>query len=853
MKVSLNTLQFYKDKYQWSADIAPNGYEDLIEKIGAQLGGIEEVINFGDKYQGVIIVKIVTCEKHPNADKLNICMIDDGGTAQGVERDANGLVQVVCGAPNVRAGLLVAWLPPGTTVPESVGKEPFVLGSRELRGIVSNGMLASARELALGDSHDGILEIGLDADETITPGVMFSDAYHLGGDTVIDIENKMFTHRPDCFGFIGVAREIAGIQGMPFNSPDWYKSDASVPAIEAEELPISVKNELPELVPRFCMVTMRDIQVKPSPLWLQIDLARVGLRSINNIVDYTNYYMLLTGQPLHAYDYDKVKALDGGDHASIVIRNPRTGEKIALLNGKEIEPRAEAIMIATQTTSIALGGIMGGADTEVDEHTTNIILEAASFDMYATRRTSMAHGLFSDAVTRFNKGQSPLQNRAVLAKIVDEIRTFAAGKVASELVDCNQLAAEVIERNALYAPVIVSAGFINARLGTLLTVTEMKNLLSNVEFSVSIADDDLTITAPFWRTDIEIPEDIVEEVGRLYGYDKLPLELPSRSIMPTKKDAMMDLKSALRTSLSDAGANELLTYSFVHGKLLQKVGQEPDQAFKLSNALSPELQYYRLSITPSLLDKVHANIKAGFDTFALFEIGKAHVKGSLNDEGLPAEFERLALIVAADNKVAREFSGSPYYQALAYLTQLLKTNNISDQVDLEPITGHEADTSTVYYQPGRSATIKIGGQVIGRIGEYKPSVRRSLKLPDYCAGFEIGLHVLAELSSTAKSYTPLSKFPKIEQDLCLKVPADTPYQQLLEVVSSELANIAPENTYSTISPIDIYQRQDTPEAKQITVRLSIASYDKTMRDSEVAELLAKVSEAASLQLSAERV
>ena len=273
MKISINTLQFYKDMYQWSGDILPNGIKDLTEKIGAQLGGIEATLNFGDRYTGAIIVRIVSCQKHPNADKLNICMIDDGGKVEGLERDTNSLVQVVCGAPNVHSDMLVVWLPPGSTVPDSYGKEPFVLGARELRGVVSNGMLASARELAISDSHDGILEIIRDSDESMEPGTTFADAYHLNGDVVIDIENKMFTHRPDCFGYIGVAREIAGIQGMSFKSPEWYRTDIAFPNIEANALPLEFRNELPQQVERFVMVAMSDVVVKASPLWLQIELA----------------------------------------------------------------------------------------------------------------------------------------------------------------------------------------------------------------------------------------------------------------------------------------------------------------------------------------------------------------------------------------------------------------------------------------------------------------------------------------------------------------------------------------------------------------------------------------------------
>ncbi|HUS26405.1 MAG TPA: phenylalanine--tRNA ligase subunit beta [Nevskiaceae bacterium] len=852
MKVSLNTIKFVNQHYGSAGDPAPNGVDDLLQKIGAQLGAIEGAADFGKKFEGVIIVKVISCEDHPNADRLHVCKIDDSGRAQNVERDENGYVQVVCGAPNVREGLLVAWLPPGTTVPSTVGKEPFVLEAREIRGQKSNGMLASPKELSIGDSHDGILEITTDSDEHIAPGTPFADAYHLQGDVVIDIENKMFTHRPDCFGFIGVARELEGIQHRPYKSPDWYRLDPETPDVEAQELALEVHNELPELVPRFTVITMRDVAVHDSPLWLQIDLAKHGIRPINNIVDYTNFFMLQTGQPLHAYDYDKVKALSEGDQAMIVIRHPHQGEKITLLNGKEVEPRAEAVMIATSKQAIGIGGVMGGGETEVDEHTKNIILEVANFDMYSIRRTAMAHGIFTDAVTRFTKGQSPLQTKAVLAKIVDEIRRFAKGKVAGGIIDDNHLPADMLERGSVHLPVTVGRDYINARLGFGLSAEEMAQLLRNVEFDVQQNGDELTVSTPFWRTDIEIPEDVVEEVGRLYGFDHLPLELPKRDLTPAPKDSLLELKSRIRTALSRAGANEVLTYSFVHGNLLDKVGQNRDQAFQLANALSPDLQYYRLSLTPSLLEKIHPNIKAGYDQFALFEMGKAHIKGQ-EEDGLPREFDRLALVVTADKKAAQEHAGAPYYLARTYLMELLQTLGLAGAVVFEPLDPNDSDSAAAYYEPGRAATIKLGDTVIGRIGEYKGSVAKSLKLPAISAGFELGLEPLLHAGTAGASYVALPRFPKVEQDICLKVDAGKTYQEVYDFVSQHLGEHRPDKTHHTLTPIDIYQREGDTQAKQITLRLSIASFERTLTDDEVHALLDRVAQAAQEHLGAERV
>lgn len=841
MKISVNWLKWYGLE-----NPAPEGIDALVERIGAQLGAVEEVIDLSKNYEGVTVARVMSCQDHPNAGRLHVCMLDDGGVAKNVERDENGYVQVVCGAPNVREGLLVAWLPPASTVPESIiTGDPFVLEARPLRGVISNGMLASPRELTIGDSHEGILEID---DEKAQPGQAFAEVYELN-DIIIDIENKMFTHRPDCFGQLGVAREIAGIYHQSFYSPDWYLHAVTDELMQdGQPLPLTVRNELPQDVPRFMAIALSDVQVKPSPVWLQSYLTRVGVRPINNVVDITNYMMLLTGQPLHAYDYDKVKAQDeSAQTATLVVRNPRKDEQITLLNGKTITPRDQAIMIATHNTLIGVGGVMGGSDTEVDDNTKNIILECATFNMYSIRRTAMTHGLFTDAVTRNNKGQSPLQNANVLAKTVEMLRELASGHVAGELIDDNHLDAATKDRNAVYAPVKVSRQFINERLGFDLSTQEIATLLTNVEFTVELNGDDLIVTAPFWRTDIEIAEDVVEEIGRLYGFDHLPKVLPKRDITPVIKDQMLEFKKRVRSILSSAGANEVLSYSFVHGNLLQKAGQDPAQAFQLANAISPDLQYYRLSLTPSLLDKVHQNIKAGYDQFALFEMGKVHILGKNDESDLPQEFSRVALVYASKKKT----TAAAYYQARAYLMQLFTELGIND-AQFEALNADDQDVAAHYYAPGRAATVSINGVVVGRIGEYKQSVAKAFKLPEFCAGFELGLAPV-QTSHQVGIYQQLSRFPKIEQDICLKVDSKVTYAVVSDFIHQKLNEIEPENSQWSLSPVDIYQREDDTNHKQITVRLSIASFDKTLTDSEVTKMLDAVAQAAAQELHAERI
>ena len=829
MKVSLNWVKQFTDV---SVPVT-----ELADKIGRQLGEIESVTDLGQKYQGIIIARIISCEKHSNADKLSVCWIDDGNVSKDVERDERGYVQVVCGAPNVREGLMVAWLPPGSTVPSTFDKDPFVLGSRELRGIVSNGMLASASELAISDDHDGIVEIDVD----VAPGTSFAEAYQLD-DTIIDIENKMFTHRPDCFGILGVAREIAGIQHIPFTSPNWYTSPLGRIKAGKEQLNLSVSNNVPELVPRMTAIAMTNIGVKPSPLTLQVMLSRVGLRPINNIVDITNYLMYLTGQPLHAYDADKLQSYG---ELSIEVRMSKNGDKLKLLNGKEVEIRDDTtVLITSNDTPIGIAGVMGGADTEVDGSTKNVVIECANFDMYSVRRTSMKYGLFTDAVTRFNKGQSSLQNERVIEEAVALVQSLAHGQVASELID--------IQVNENQPPtVVVDADFINSRLGSQIAPQEMSSLLQNVEFTVNLHGDKLSITPPFWRTDVEIPEDIVEEVGRLYGYESLPASLPMRNSRAINPNSELEAKKNLRQALSRAGASEALTYSFVHGKLFEKVSQNKDIAFKLGNAISPELEYYRLSLTPSLLEKVHPNLKSGYNEFALFEIGKVHSKTEMED-GLPKEFDRLAFVYAMEEKNAiQQAPGAPYYMAKYYLETVY-----GNGLRYQPLTQHSMTEHQLFmqlaapFEPLRSALVFSDDTLLGIVGEYKLSVKKALKLPEYCSGFEGFISPLLRVLKT-KTYVPVSRFPKIEQDITLRVPKDHSYQTVLSCLEENLS--VPPDALARLSPLDIFKKSSDDTHVQMSFRLTISSYDRTLKSDEVNNLLDEASAKCSDLIQTQRV
>jgi len=385
----------------------------------------------------------------------------------------------------------------------------------------------------------------------------------------------------------------------------------------------------------------------------------------------------------------------------------------------------------------------------------------------------------------------------------------------------------------------------------------MYSLLHNVEFAVIKDGSKLSLTPPFFRTDVETREDVVEEVGRLYGFDKLPLELPKRDITPPSVDSLLATKAKIREVLSKSGANEVLTYTFVHGQLLDKVGQNRADAFKLSNALSPDLQYFRLSLTPSLLDKVHMNIKAGYDEFALFEIGKSHIKVQHESDEVPGEFERIALVFAANDKAAKTHTGAAYYEAKKYLHQVLAAFGLADKVviqQLDPASYVGATLTKIpQYEVGRVATIMLGDYCLGEVGEYKSSVRKSLKLPAYTAGFELDLGLLVQYLNNKTAYQALSKYPGVDQDICLKVPSSVTYGQLHMFMTEKFNEFQLQDTVWDISPVDIYQRQDDSEHKQVTLRLHIANYARTMTDTEVSKLLDEVAAAAQATFGAEKI
>lgn len=832
MKYSINLGQ-QNSKADLSKILKLDG-TGLAEKLNSQIGAFDEIIDWGARYEGVYVIKIVKVTKHLDADKLNICLIDDGRAAKNVDRNKDGLVQVVCGGPNAREGLTTAWVSPGATVPSTFdNKEPFVLSKIKLRGVESSGMLATPKELAISNDHEGVIELeSPEVDkELLKPGTPFNKLYGLD-DIIINFENKMFTHRPDCFGHLGIAREVAGIQGINFKSPDWYKNiEPKFPEAESK-LRLEVENQIPDLATRYTAVCIEGIKIAPSPIWLQSYLTRLGIRPINNIVDVTNYMMVLTGQPMHAFDFDKVK--QSATDAKFVIRHPAKGDKLKVLQGKDLDLHESTITIYKDDTPIDLAGINGGANSEISDSTTKIILQSASFDMYSIRRTSMRYGVFTDAVTRYTKGQPEAQTAVVLLQAMQMIKELIPESKSGEILDIGKT-------NFKEEHLEVGVDKINKILGLNLSLEQISKIMNYVEIDSHEMLDKVCITAPFWRTDLEIDEDIIEEIGRLYGFNKIQAELPTRKVAPARKNPMVELKGAIRANLSARGANEVLTYNFVNEGLLKRAGQDPEMAYRIRNALSPDLQRYRLSLAPNLLDKVHMNIKAGQDEFAIFELGKCHIidhleEANKNGMKLPTEFQRLSFIYTNKNKT----DGSPYYIAKKYLEELLTSLGVEcNLVELDDEIFKPKIPICAPFQPGRSAGVEIDGELRGIIGEFRPEVASNFKLPESSAGFELDLCLLSEKFNLDANYKPLNRFPSVSQDVTVETKSSSFYIDNFDKLQKDLSdNIGSSGIEFNVSPVSIFQQQDS-DIKKTTFSIEFWHPERTLTSKEISSVIGK--------------
>ncbi|MCL2280722.1 phenylalanine--tRNA ligase subunit beta [Candidatus Saccharibacteria bacterium] len=816
MIISLNWLKKYVD-----INIPTN---ELVELIGARLVEVEEAIDLAPKYEGAVVVKVVSAEKIEGSDHLSLCYVDDGDVVKNVERQKDGTVQVVCGSPNIRGGVQAVWLPPGAIVPETYGKDDQVrMEARKLRGIVSNGMLAGPDELDLGEKTDDVVYID---PSDAKPGDDFAEKFDLN-DILLDIENKSLTHRPDCFGVIGFAREVAGILGQPAGDfllhPD--KNNSFKELKFADDVKLKVTIDDPKLCPRYQAVVLDGFNDKPAKYLSEMDvlLAKSGMRSINPIVDVTNYLMLLSGQPLHAFDYDKLLSVGREKEAHIVIRAGKKGEKLELLDGKVATLDPGDIIITSNDVPIALAGAMGGKNTDIDENTKRIVIESATFNLFNLRGTQFRHGIFSEAITRFTKGQPAGLTDPIIHEAIRILTTDHGMKAISQIVDAYPKPVKTVV-------VQITTEQVNNLLGSEFTMDDIIMTLENVGFKAKLDGDVINVTAPWWRTDIHIPEDIIEEIGRLNGFDDIPAVLPTRVFAPPTPDNLGDLKSKIRQILGEDLANEVLTYSFVSERLLTNVGQDPKNSYKIINSISPELQYVRQQLTPSLLEKVYDNQKDGFSDLVLFEMNQVYLKDQgLTNEKVPKQFDNLALVVTGD-----------YYQAKTLLDRLSDKLKLNFEYKIVKPTRDEN-----YFEPKRSAGIWLGDTQIGIIGEIKSSVKKLIKLDGEISAFELTLTPLVETVDKV-AMQKQSQFPKVNRDMTFAVGEDIEYAKLENLIRESLIE---QKLWFQLSPVSIFQKEGS-KFKNISFKLTFADYEKTLTSDEIAIIIDQITNNAAKQLNA---
>lgn len=791
--------------------------EEIIRLSKEHIAEVEEQHNLKSDYENIVIAEIVEKELHPDSDKLGIYQITTDGTNK---------IQVVAGDRALEVGDKVAYIQPGAIVPYSIytEEEPVVIKSVKLRGVESNGMLGSERELNIGSNHTEVLKLSKDA----PVGENFSKYYFLE-DTAFSIENKGLTNRGDLFGVIGLARELTAITGNKFTSPDWFLDHDKNLTPETNCLNLQITNNAEVLCPRYTAVAMDNVNIKESPIEIKSALIKCGIKPINNIVDITNYISLIFGQPMHAFDYDKIVANDQSTTktANIEIRLARDGENILGLDNKIHELNDKTIVIADSTHPIAIAGVIGGQDTEVDFNTKRIIFESANFDKNSVRKTSMELGLATDSCTKNKHSLDTEMTLPALKKAVSLAKELADAKIASNIVDIYPTPFDTNQT------IKFDLENFNTIAGIEMNLEQVKSILENLEYKVTESEDrSLIVFVPSWRRDVVIKQDIYEDIVRVYGYNNIPAILPKKDIKPPLKNKVFELKKEVRDILSNRGANEIVTYSFTSLKNFQDCNLNPDEAYRILNSLSPELSLMRTSLLQSILQKGKENMARGFDKFVLFEQGISHLRSRIDENNLPEEEWMLSLLLT--NAEKNEYIGSPYYEVKKYLADLLDSLNYSNIkytliADMEEeVLPPRLKNILPMFDPNVSAVVSIGMDYIGIVGEVKDSLKDAFKLPQNTAAFELSLTYLSTLEKSSKKYRDIPIYPPFSVDMCFKVDSSVIYSDLYNEIEFVINK---ENYYGKIECLDIYQ--DNEKEKKITFRITVSNYNSTFSNKEI--------------------
>ncbi|NLI91235.1 MAG: phenylalanine--tRNA ligase subunit beta [Peptococcaceae bacterium] len=782
MRVSMKWLKQYIN-----SNVGPEELAEILTSGGIEVGAVE-CLNKG--FKDVYIGEIKAIHPHPDSDKLQVCL---------VQIDTKELT-IVTGATNVLQGDKIPVAVPGAVLPG--GKE---IQPTELRGIPSNGMLCSDKELGiesvgLDRSKGGILILPSDA----PVGKKLEDYLELD-DHVLELE--LYPNRPDCLSMVNVAREVGTLLGVQPSLPEWAQGEVPV---WPEDIKQKVEIENPDLSWRYAALLVDDVVIKPSPLWMQNRLRAAGIRPINNIVDITNYCMLEMGQPLHAFDRDKL-------NGTIRVRLASQGEKIVSLDGTERKLDSDMLVIADDRGPVAIAGVMGGLDSEVTDKTTKILFESAHFLGASIRRTSRKLGLRSESSSRFEKGVNPYWAVPTLGRVAELLIELEAGNPMS-----------FTEKVCYLPPAVqieVSLNRVNKVLGVDYTSQEIEKVLDALNFAYKQKQEDIfLVDIPSYRQDIKIEVDMIEEIARVIGYDRIPTTLPAGAQTGGRRTPEQAFRLKLRKTLIKCGMNEVVSYSFVKKESDQIWGSDRGN-IPLLNPLREELGTMRTSLLPGLLEIASRNSARRNMDLLLFEIGSVYLPKELPLTALPEEVTRIAGLAQGGDKRHWLVPQAKYdfFYVKGILSEIAKESGV--QFEYRRVEGSKYKT---LLHPGRSAEIFIQGINIGVVGEIYPQLDQEWGLQRPVL-FELDFAQLFKESNQtiiAKSYP---RFPAIQRDLAVVVPKDIPAEKIQKRVFELGGELLKE-----VEIFDVYQGHPVPEGhKSLALTMRYQSAERTLKDEEV--------------------
>lgn len=792
------SLDWIKEWVKLPKDIKP---EKLALDLTMSTVEVEEIINKAEELDNVVVGKIEEITKHPDADRLQVCQVNMGETVE----------QIVCGGENLSKGMLVSVAKPGSKVKWHGQGELITLEKTKIRGVESNGMIAAAEELGLGNlfpqkSEKEIIDL---SPLKLKVGQNLAEALGLD-DLVIDIDNKSINHRPDLWGQYGLARELAAIYKLKLKKylVDELKTKSEI------KLKVNVQDK--ENCFRYMGLAISNIKVGDSPWWLKKRLESVGIRPINNIVDVTNYVMYELGQPMHAFDSKQI-----ADN-QIVVKQASKGDKFITLDGESRKLPEGALMIADESKYVAIAGIMGGQNSEISSDTTDIILESANFKAGSVRRTSTALGLRSESSARFEKSLDPLLAELAIKKAAAMILEICPeAYISSTLVDVNNNPFKEINLE-------VSEELINKRFGVIIPTAEIKDILKRLQFEVRYKAKKFSIRVPSFRAtkDISIPEDIVEEVARIYGYDNIQATLPVVAIAKPELGISQQAQKSIKRWLSFAQAyNELYNYPFTNQEWAKKLGFEINEHIKVKNYLSPDQAYLNMSLLPNLLVRAEENLR-WFDEFRLYELERifdkrskgAYQTDNTQTKFLPKQDKHLSGV-----EVSKKNKRETFLSIKGTIESLMDYLNIKVSFEEEKL-----DYAVLAY------SIKHQGIDLGNFGLLRPDLFDSSGAKVNIAFFQINFSLLVKYINKASKYKPLPKFPAIYRDMSIVVNKKLTWED----ISREVAKISP--LIKSLEPFDEYVGNMASGKKSLAFHIEFRSSDRTLLSEDIDKIMKQI-------------